>query len=273
MKRSKWFMAGALFLGVACVLLAFRREAPEDGIFIYCGAGIRPAMDDLRAEFTEQTGIPVQVAYAGSGCLLSMLTFARSGDLYMPGEQAYVDQAKEQGFLADEATAAYFVPVVMVQKGNPKNIGTLADLARSDIRVGIGNPNSVACGLVAERLLRKAGVWDEVHANIIARGACTATAMELSNALALHALDAAINWDAMAYAVRDKIEILTIPRERNIEVAIPVGILSWSRRKSEATQFIRFAQSEAGRRHFSQHGYHTDLEPYALSYYGDHALQ
>lgn len=272
MKRKTWLVAVLVLVGLGCALLAFRADDGRNGLFVYCGAGIRPAMEDLRADFTAQTGIPVQVAYAGSGCLLSMLTFARSGDLYMPGEQEYADQARQSGFLDAAPPVAYFVAVVMVPKGNPKNIHTLADLARNDVRVGIGNPDSVACGLVARKVLEKAGLWDQVYANVTAQGACTATAMELSNALVLHALDAVINWDAMAYPVRDQVDILAIPQEQNIEVAIPLGVLTWSKKQEEAARFVQFAQSAAGKAHFAEHGYHTDREPYLLAYYGDHLL-
>jgi molybdate transport system substrate-binding protein len=201
-----------------------------------------------------------------------MLTFARSGDLYMPGEQEYVDQAKRDGLVSDEVTAAYFVAVVLVPKGNPKNIRSLADLARSDVRVGIGNPDSVACGLVARKILQKAGVWDEVYANVRQQGACTATAMELSNALVLGAVDAVVNWDAVGFAVRDKVDILAIPAEQNVQVPIPLGTLVWSEHKQEAARFVQFILSEEGRRHFTEHGYHTDLN-HALAYYGDLVLE
>jgi len=273
MKRSAWLIISVAVVGLVCTVLAFRGDDSAQGLFVYCGAGIRPAMEDLRADFTAQTGIPVQVAYAGSGCLLSMLTFARSGDLYLPGEQEYADQARKEGFLDEDATVGYFVAVVIVHNGNPKGIHTLADLARSDVRVGIGNPSSVACGLVARKILQKAGLWDEVYANVNAQGASTATAMELSNALVLDALDAVINWDAMAFPVRDQVEILAIPQEQNVDVPIPLGTLSWSKRKEEAARFVQFAQSATGRAHFAKHGYHTDLAPYALPYYGDHPLR
>lgn len=273
MLRRRLLQLGILILVAVCAFYAFRGEAPDQGLFLYCGAGLRPAMEDLRQDYTQRTGVPVLVSYAGSGCLLSMLTFARSGDLYMPGERYYVDQAKADGHLQEDVTAAYFVAVVMVQKGNPKGIHSLQDLAREDVRVGIGHPDSVACGLVARKILEKAGLWDAVKANIDARGAYTGAAMELSNALSLKALDAAINWDAMAYPVLQDVDILTIPREKNIDVPVPLAVLTWSRQKDAAAGFVRFALSEAGRAHFENHGYHTAMEPYALPYYGSAVLQ
>ncbi len=273
MTRSRLLQIGILILFVSCAFLAFRGGAPDQGLFLYCGAGLRPAMEDLRQDFTQRTGVPVLVSYAGSGCLLSMLTFARSGDLYMPGERYYVDQAKAAGHLKDDATAAYFVAVVMVQKGNPKGIRSLQDLARADVRVGIGHPDSVACGLVAKKILEKAGLWAAVKANIDARGAYTGAAMELSNALSLKALDAAINWDAMAFPVLKDVDILTLPREQNIDVPVPLAVLTWTRQKEVATRFVDFALSETGRVHFAKHGYHTAMEPYVLPYYGTTVLE
>ena len=82
MRRSalvKWTVALAAV--VLCAVAAFHGTEEGGALFVYCGAGIRPAMEAVRKQFTQETGIPVQVTYAGSGCLLSMLTFARSGDL------------------------------------------------------------------------------------------------------------------------------------------------------------------------------------------------
>jgi molybdate transport system substrate-binding protein len=259
---------------VCCAVLAFRgTESDSEGLFLYCGAGIRPAVEDIRAAFTSETGIPVTVTYAGSGCLLSMLTFARSGDLYMPGERYYMDQAEADGHVSESSTVAHFVAVVMVQKGNPKGIRSMSDLARPDVRVGVGETDTVACGLVAKRILEKADVWEAVKANIDAQGAYTGTAVELSNALVLNALDAAINWDAMAYLVRDRVDIITIPRERNIDVEIPLGVLSWSTRMSDARRFVEFVRSDRGQQFFEAHGYHASLDRYALPYYGDLVLE
>jgi ABC-type molybdate transport system substrate-binding protein len=126
---------------------------------------------------------------------------------------------------------------------------------------------------VARKVLEKAGLWDRVKANIDRQGACTATAMEMSNALVLKALDAAINWDAMAFPVLDRVDILTIPQEQNVEVPVPLATLTWCRDRESAARFVEYALSEAGRQHFAKHGYHTSLEPYALPYYGDRVLQ
>lgn len=272
-RRSSWLLLGVVALGLTCAVLSFREGGADDGLFLYCGSGIRPALEAMRTEFTAATGIPLRVTYAGSGCLLSMLTFARSGDLYMPGERYYVEQAIADGHLRDPVTVAYFVAVVAVQKGNPKGIRSLADLARQDVRVGIGHPETVACGLAARRILDKAGVWEAVKANVDAQGACTATAMELTNALALNAIDAAINWDATVFPVRDRLDILTIPQAQNVEVPIPLGLLTWSRRTRDAERFIEYALSADAKRCFEAHGYHTSTEPYVLPYYGTTVLE
>lgn len=274
MSRRGWVKLGlAVVIGLACAVLAFRQPRKSEGLFLYCGAGIRPAADDIKGRYEAETGIPVQITYAGSGCLLSMLTFAKSGDLYMPGEQYYTDQARQAGHLTDEKIAAYFSAVVMVQKDNPKGIESLADLAREDVRVGIGHPDSVACGLIAKKILENAAVWEDVNTNIDAQGCYGGTAMELSNALVLNALDAAINWDAMAYPVRDKVEIMAIPREQNVEVPIPIGLLTFSKQPKAAREFTAYILSPAGQEAFRSHGYHTSPEPYVLPYYSTTALK
>ncbi len=270
-RRTKVKLFFLVLVVVACAVPAFLGTGDDGkGLFLYCGAGLRPAMESIRRDFTATTGVPVQITYAGSGCLLSMLTFAKSGDLYLPGERYYTDQARRDGHVdGEDRVVAYFVAVVAVQKGNPKQIRSLRDLARPDVRVGIGEPKTVACGLIAKRILEKAGIWEEVKANIDAQGANAGTAMELANAVTLKALDAAITWDAMAYAARDTLDILVIPREQNIDVEIPLAPLAWSKKRKEAERFTAFVASDKGQRWFEANGYHVSLEPYKLPYYGE----
>ena len=89
--------------------------------------------------FRKKTGITVFPTYTGSGCLLAQITIGQSGDLYMPGEDWYMKQAQKRIHYSTKAVT-YMIPVIMVQKGNPKGIADLTDLLKPGTRVGMGEP-------------------------------------------------------------------------------------------------------------------------------------
>ncbi len=134
-----------------------RLPAPErpskDELFFYCGAGLREAADELVAEFRKASGIRVRPTYTGSGCLLAQITISESGDLYMPGEEFYMRQAVARGFIREHEIVTYFIPVIMVGKGNPRGIRGLADLYRPGLRLGLGEKESTAIGAFTPKLL------------------------------------------------------------------------------------------------------------------------
>ncbi len=112
----------------------------EKSLKFYCGAGLRIAVDKLIKEFKDDTGIIVEPDYAGSGIIIARAAENKDGDLFMPGSVSYVNKLQEKHKLVEEHfMTSYFVPVIIVQKGNPKNIKSLKDLNNKDVVVALGN--------------------------------------------------------------------------------------------------------------------------------------
>ncbi|MHC4251567.1 MAG: molybdate ABC transporter substrate-binding protein [Planctomycetota bacterium] len=227
-------------------------------LVLYCGAGVRPAAAALIDAFEKRHPIKVSATYAGSGKLLGQLASSRRGDLFMPGSGFYVDKAVEQDLaIADtKRTAAYFVPVIFVRKGNPLGVATLADFAKKKMRAGLGDERAVAIGRRSKQLFEKNGIaYDEVLRNVVYR---SGTVNELGVAIQMKTVDATVVWDANARQFEDAGDIVAIPAGENIVSAIPIAVLSSSRHPDEAKRFVEFVTSEEGRRILREHRYTVD---------------
>jgi molybdate transport system substrate-binding protein len=231
------------------------RESPR--LLLYCGAGIRPAANEIVHAFEREHGVTVECDYDGSDRLLSRIKLSRLGDVYMPGDVHYVRQAKEQGLLDAYRNACYFIPVILVQEGNPKNIQSLADLARPGIDVGLGNPETCAIGRRSAALFQRAGLsLEDVRENVKFQ---SVTVNELGNQIKLDQLDAVIVWDAMAAYFAGDSELVPIPFEQNVISTVAVGVLHSSRHPEVAQQLVDFIVSEQGKAIFHKHDYTTEL--------------
>jgi len=227
-------------------------------LMVHAGAGIRPPLDELGRMFERETGVRVDYSYKGSGCLLADICFSKMGDAYIPGEQFYIDQAKERGFIETSKVVAQMSTVLIVQKGNPKNIKGLRDLTRRGMRVGLGDAKAVAVGRAATEALVKAGLLKQVDKNVVTRAL---NVVELGIGVKLKHLDAAIVWDATAHLFKGDVEMIEIPEEWRVDCPIPVGVLNFSSHQREAVRYVDFLATEEAQKVFVKHGYGLPPKP------------
>jgi len=254
------FRIAALLLSTAVLLpffLGCGGESHESKLVLHCGAGIRPAASELAEQFGRKHGVVVECNYEGSEVLLSTIKLTRRGDLYMPGDVHYVKKAADEGLVASQADACYFVPVILVQKGNPKEIRSLTDLTKPGIKVGLGNAEACAIGRKTVKIFAKNEIAvEQIDPNVKFRAV---TVNDLGDKIKLGHLDAAIVWDATAAQFAGDTETVPIPRQQNVISTIAVGVLTCAEQPELAAEFVKFATSDAGRRIFENHHYTTDL--------------
>ena len=229
---------------------------PAKRLRLYCGAGIRPPVAELIEAFKAATGVQVECDYAGSGVLLSRMQLAKAGDLYMPGDVSYIEAAAAKGLVESIHPVCYFVPVIMVQKGNPKQIKGLTDLTRPGLRVGLGRPDACAVGQQSAKIFAKNGIdLAAIQKNLTFS---SLTVNELGIQIKTGHLDAAIVWDATAAYYQDSAEAVAIPVAQNVVSKVALSVLNFSEQKGDAQKFVTFVTGPAGKAVFSKHHYTTD---------------
>ena len=174
----------------------------------------------------------------------------------MPGEKWYVEEAAKDGLVLSEKNVCYFVPVIIVQKGNPKNLRTLADLVRPGVRLGLGNPQSCQVGRASEQIFDKSGIAKEAVAKNLAFQSVTVS--ELGIQVTVGQLDAAIVWDATAAFYTDKADAIAISPAENVISNVAAAVLKCSGQPLQAQAFVDFMLSPDGQAIFRKHQYTTE---------------
>jgi molybdate transport system substrate-binding protein len=229
----------------------------EKTITAFVGSASKPPMEEAAAAFEKETGIKVYLNFGGSGAMLSQIELSRSGDLYIPGSPDYMVKAEKKGIIdsASVKKIAYLIPVIAVQHGNPKNIQSLADLAKPGIEVGIGNPQAVCVGLYAAEILDYNHLLADVGKNIVVNTeSCDKTATLIS----LKLVDAVIGWDVFHSWDPEKIDVVDLPADQLPRIAyIPGAVTKFTSDKASAQKFLDFLMSEQGQQIFRNWGYIT----------------
>ncbi|MDP6046475.1 MAG: molybdate ABC transporter substrate-binding protein [Phycisphaerae bacterium] len=222
---------------------------------LYAGAGMQDGVDALIKAFTAESGVLIDVEYGGSGPMMTRAKIAKDGDLFMPGDVGWVDQLHEaSGIVEDRKPVAFFVPVIIVAKDNPKKIFRLDDLFRKDLTIALGN-EYCQVGKASARILKR----NSLDINKIApeRLMRSKTVNELGLFVKTGRADAAIVWDAIAFNNAPRVDVVKIPRDNNLISRVVVGMLSTGSHKADARRFVDFIASPTGQEILSRHGYRT----------------
>lgn len=248
----------SLVAGLILVALLWRTPqrsqspvAPEP-LVLYCAAGLKLPVEEVVRDYQKEYGATVHVQYGGSGTLLSNLRVAKKGDLYLAGDESYLQTAASNHLVAEILPLAQLTPVIAVRKGNPKGVEDLDGLLRVD--VGLASPEAAAVGRIVRRELEQSGHWAALsrRARVF-----KPTVNDLANDLKLGAVDAAIIWDATArqYPELDWVEV---PELNSAVQRVSIGILTSSQRASAALHFARYLSArDRGLPAFGRHHFQT----------------
>ena len=256
-KRIQWV---SIILFVLALTLGSSCSPAASELSVFAAAGVMPAVDEICQKFEEQYGTKVQTNYGGGGQILLAMIAARTGDVFIAPEQRFMETAGEKQAIDPETTKsiAYMIPVIAVQKGNPKNITALADLARPRIRVAITWPETTLLGEYAPQIFQKAGLTGAIEENIVTQAA---RPDHLLTTLVMGEVDAVIIWHFYQSLAPDKIEVIFLPPEQLTGIGeMQVAVSSYGNDRRTAQWFIDFITSANGKAIFKKYGYIVDAE-------------
>ena len=86
-------------------------------------------------------------------------------DVYASVNLGHLKKLKQAGLMDQHAIYMHNEMVLMVAKGNPKNIRGIADLARADVRTSMPNPvNEGIMQFYGRKVLERHGLWQKISA-------------------------------------------------------------------------------------------------------------
>ncbi len=226
-------------------------EEGKPELVILVGNSFIPPTEQLLAEFTAKTGIKASYTTGGSEDLLPHVKAKQQGDIFITHDP-YLDYTRDASAYQDHVSVGFVAPVLAVQKGNPKQIATIDDLARPGLKVALSNPEYSTCGEMVFALLDKKGIREKVLENVENR--LTKGHSNLGTLLKTKAVDAVIMWNGVANTFKEDLDLVRTPYEYDEEVGVRVIGLNYSKHPGAVKQFLDFVR-EKGQSVFAEHAY------------------
>jgi|GEM_PF-136128 len=262
--NARILLGTALIPFLAAVLLACPGCGDgEKEMLFHAGVGQRSSLLDVQKVFEERhPEARINFSFKGSGYFIADAARSKEGDLYFPGEEFYVLQAYERGYVQkydpQKDVVAYFMVVIATPKGNPAGITKVEDLARPGVRVGLANPKAAAIGIWCEKTCKRAGIWEEVQKNQVQSAKCIA---ELLTGVQHGVVDATFLWSSTAVLALNDIQIVPIEPQYRGFVKLPLGVTTFSKHPELARKLKDFILSDEGKAIFRSHAYFSEPGP------------
>jgi len=244
-------LAGGLVILMVFLSTCTSKEKPE--LLIYCGITMIEPMNSIASQFEKEHDCIIEIVKGGTGTLLESIRTHQNGDLFLPGSADYYNQMNRHEF-SDTAKLGQNLAVLMVEKGNPKQIKHINQLTDSTLRIIVSNSNSGSIGIETKQILDRFGNYEQVLANA---KLITSDSKDLTRLLLDKQADVAINWAAEAFknGHDKKLDVVYIESKFTHSTPIILCVLKNSKNKALSTEFLKFASSEYGKKIFNQHGF------------------
>ena len=220
-------------------------SAAPSGLTVFAAASLTAAFTELGQQFTTANGTRVTFNFAGSQALATQIRQGAPADVFASADLA--NMAKVEDLTGTPRNFASNLLEIVVEKGNPRGVEGLGDLAAADLKVVLAAPE-VPAGKYAAEVLAKAGVTvrpvsqeDNVKAVV--------------TKVALGEADAGIVYRTDVAAGGGKVEGVELPEDQNVLATYPIATVKATKAQDQAQAFVDLVLSAEGQRVLEQHGF------------------
>lgn len=208
-------------------------------ITVLAAASLTEAFNTLIAQFQQANpGVTVKVSYGASSALAQQINNGAPADVFASAAVKNMQQVIDKGGASTSTNFVKNVMAIAVPPSNPAHIESIADLARSGVKVALCQ-QQVPCGATAYQVFKNAGitvtpVTEEADVK------STLTKVESD------AVDAGVVYVTDVRAAGSKVKAITIPANVNASTEYPIATLTKAPNAAAAQAFVQFVLSAAG---------------------------
>ncbi|NWH08856.1 MAG: molybdate ABC transporter substrate-binding protein [Alphaproteobacteria bacterium] len=148
--------------------LSARASEEKQQILVFAAASLKGPLDEAATAFTERTGLPVAISYAGSQALARQIEAGAEAALVITADEDWMNWLDER-HLIDRASRRDLLGNSLVMIAPATAPQTFAVEAGMDLRarlgegrLALGDPGAVPAGKYAREALTALGLWEGV---------------------------------------------------------------------------------------------------------------
>jgi molybdate transport system substrate-binding protein len=221
-------------------------------VVVFAASSTTNVVNEIKKEFTKQTGIEVLTSYAASAPLAKQITNGADADIFISADMKWAEYLAERQFVALRSDKIGNRLVIVTNKDFIQKIEKPEDLqAKAVEHIAIGEPDSVPAGKYAKQALKKLELWNILEDKFV-------SAQDVRQALMFvetGAAEAGIVYSTDAEISKKVSVAFEFPQIRTGQIVFPIILLKRGKEKSEAEMFFDFLNSSHAIKIFIKYGF------------------
>jgi molybdate transport system substrate-binding protein len=208
-------------------------------VTVFAAASLQEAFTTLAKQFEAvHPGVRIKLNFGPSSALAQQINQGAPADVFASASVKNMTQVIGAGGATASRTFVKNVMQIAVPPSNPADIRTLADLARSGVKVALCQAQ-VPCGVTAAKVFSNAKITVK-PVTLEADVKSTLTKVELNE------VDAGVVYVTDVLAAGSKVKGIAIPADVNAFTEYPIAGLTKAPNAAGAAAFVAYVRSPAG---------------------------
>lgn len=229
------------------------KAAPTE-IMVSAAASMKVPLTEIQKAYEVKTpGVKLTIVFGGSGTLQQQIEQGAPVDLFISAGKTQMDALEQKNLLVKESKINLVGnELVLVTGKDNSKISSLADLAKpSTGQISIGTPESVPAGMYAQEALTNLKLWDLIEPKFVRAKDVT----QVMNYVETGNVEAGLVYRSDALGSTKVKVVAVVPESSHKPIVYPAAIISATKNKQAAEDFLKYLQSANAQRIFVDHGF------------------
>lgn len=247
-------MYRATIAAVLALALAHQSGLPQrPTITVSAAVSLTDVLTAAADDYGRAGGGNIRFNFAASNVLARQIVAGAPVDLFVSADEAQMDVVEKGGALAGPRVALVDNQLaVVVPSDRARMFRGITDLADPAIkRIAVGDPDAVPAGVYARQYLEKVGLWTTIQPKLVP----SASVRAALSAVETGAADAGIVYRTDARTSLRATVAWVVPRSDGPRIVYPAAVVRGAAQPAEATRFLDYLRSAAGRRTWERFGF------------------
>jgi molybdate transport system substrate-binding protein len=238
-------------------LLAACGKTPQEQaatpLFVYAAAGTAPAMKEIAALFTRQSGTDVVFNFANAGMLAKQIEQDGTAHIFFSANEKWMDYIADKGKIVPHTRKILLTDelVIIVQKGKKRSVDFTQPAANQffEGHFAVGD-QSTPLGIYARQALSTLGWWDRLQNHLCVGD----TVNKALNYVVLDEADVGVVFHSVASCTTGQVDIVAIiPSHLHDPIRFPIAACTTPHPQAEA--FLAFTETPEACTIFKKYGW------------------